>query len=304
MSLHIRHITIPIATFFLVCMNASCTGPDQSVPKYEPAYAEDSSSDKILTLCVTSLASYEKYFEFCQYLNKRLPESIRIQVVATHGLADFIQKISKKKFAIALISGEVAVQNLKNAYSVVAKYENDDDYRGVIITRKDVSIKRVSDLKGKTIACPGPDVLAGTKLPLYYLATHGLDLNKDLLITHVASFESVYMNVYLRKSYAGTSLLSRWKNFAKTKPEIAEALTSQFVTETLPNIAMVIRNDIPKETQTKLLDLIFDMNKNPEGQKIFAEIGMTGFQKANADTYKSVAVFLDKYRKIAPVSTR
>jgi phosphonate transport system substrate-binding protein len=256
MSLRIPQITIAIAAVFFICMSISCTGPDKSPHHYEPVYAKDSSSDKILTLGVTSLAAYEKYTVFCQYLNKRLPGNIRIQIVASNSLANFIEKMSKKKFATVLVNGETALENLKNGYSIVAKYENDNDYRGMIITRKDALVQQVTDLKGKTITCPGPEALAGTKMPLYYLATHGLNLNNDLSITQVTSFESVYMNVYLRKSFAGTASLSTWENLIKTKSAIAATLTHQFITEPLPNLALVIRNDIPAEIQTKFLDLI------------------------------------------------
>ncbi|MEO8173220.1 MAG: phosphate/phosphite/phosphonate ABC transporter substrate-binding protein [Sediminibacterium sp.] len=302
MSLRIRQMTITTAAVFLVCMIVSCTGPDTSVPKYEPLYAEDSSSSQILTLGVTSLAAYEKHTPFCQYLNKRLPGNIRIQMVATNGLADFIAKTSKQKFSIVLVNGETAVESLKSGYSIVAKYENDNDYKGVVITRNDVLIQQAGDLKGKTITCPGPEALAGTKMPLYYLATHGLDLNKDLLITYVSTFESVYMNVYLRKSYAGTVALSTWENLTKTKLKIASALTPQFITEPLPNLALLVRNDIPAEVQRKFLELIFNMNKDPDAQKILMEIGATSFVSANADSYKSVGVFLDKYQKITSLS--
>lgn len=300
----VYRMPLSIIALLLGYMCMSCNEPGKSIVHYEPVYAKDTIPGRILFFGCPSLAYYEKFTGICQYLNKRLSGNIQIQPVAANTLLEYAEAFSKKKFDIGMTNGELSVKDYHGVYTIVAKFANDDDYRGLVLTRKDVQVKTAQDLRGKTITCPGPDALAGTKMPLYYLATQGLDLNKDIRIVQLASFESVFMSVYLGKSDAGTTWLSAWNSFSRSNPRIASALTPRFVTASLPNVAMLMRSDIPPDIQTKILNLVLDMNKNPEGQKLLSAIGATGFKKANANSYKEILVFVEKYQKIAPASAK
>lgn len=284
------------------CVFLGCTGSGTSNKPYQPSYTKDTIIKESLILGFPSLAFYEKNIGFGQYLNRYLSGDIHVEMMATNTLDDYISKVLNGTFAIALVNAELAVKAAKQGYHIVGKFADDNQYRGVILARKESAVKQVQDLKGKIIACPGPEALAGTKQPLYYLATHGLNLQKDVSIVHVASFESVYMNVYLGKTFAGTAWISAWESFAKQEPTIAAKLVPLWITESLPSIALIIRNDVPVDVEEKLLELIFNMHLTKEGQKILLAMGTLSFKQANADSYKKITDFLDLYQKIAPIT--
>ena len=87
------------------------------------------------------------------------------------------------------------VRSLKFGYSVFGKMGNDELFRGIILVRKDGGIRKLSDLKGKTVCYPAPTALAATMMPQYYLQTHGLNVNHDIENLYVGSQESSIMNV-------------------------------------------------------------------------------------------------------------
>jgi len=64
---------------------------------------------------------------------------------------------------------------------------DDENFRGIILVRKDSAIENVADLKGKAVSYPAPTALAAAMMPQYYLQTHGLDVMNDLDNRYVGS---------------------------------------------------------------------------------------------------------------------
>ncbi len=73
---------------------------------------------------------------------------------------------------------------------------DDENFRGIIIVRKDSHFNQVRDLKGKAVSFPASTALAATMMPQYYMQTHGLDVTKDIDIRYVGSQESSIMSVF------------------------------------------------------------------------------------------------------------
>lgn len=82
---------------------------------------------------------------------------------------------------------------------------DDDNFRGIILVRKDSGIKSVKDLVGKNISYPAPTALAATMMPQWYLHIHGINIHTDITNSYVGSQESSIMNVFLGKSAAGAT---------------------------------------------------------------------------------------------------
>lgn len=134
-------------------------------------------------------------------------------------------------------------------------------------------------------------------MPLYFLAQNGLNVRSDLRIMNVASFETVFMNVYLGKCSAGTAWLESWDSFAKLRPDIGSKLEVRWQTDPLPNVAILVRDDVDPEVKKALIQLFIDLPKSNEGKKLLQKIGYDGFEKADSTNYTSIKDFLRVYEK-------
>ena len=153
----------------------------------------------------------------------------------------------------------------------------------------------MADLKGKTISFPAPTALAATMMPLYYLHTHGLDVNHDIHRLFVGSQESVMMNVYLGQTAAGATWPPPWRAFAERNPQIAAELVVKWETPPLINNALVVRDDIPQPILEQVSALLFALHTHEEGRKLLAALPLERFESATDETYQPVYAFMEKY---------
>lgn len=291
-SLFLNVLAFTTATLLLSCNNSP------TPQAYQPVYSTSTESSKTLLLGLPGVSFYDSFEDLCNYLSQKLPGDVRIQPVGTVTFDEYTERAKKGEFAITLTNGAFALELDSLNYSIVAKVKDDSKYRGVILTRKDSAFKTVDDLRNKIICCPGLNTLAGTKMPLYFLARSGLDVKNDLRIMNVASFETVFMNVYLGKCSAGTAWLEAWETFAKKRPDIASKLEIRWQTDPLVNVAMIIRDDLDPVLKQMLVELFIDLPKSEEGRKLLQQIGYSGFQKADSSNYRSINDFLRAYEKI------
>lgn len=296
MQLRIANISLHLVAFITAILFFSCKNSSKP-PAYQPVYSTNVDSDKTLLLGLPAFSFYDSFENLCKYLTRKLPGGVRVQPVAAVSFDEYAARTKKGEFAITFSNGAFALQLDSLNYSIVAKVIDDSKYRGVILTRKDSVFKTVGDLSNKIICCPGLSTLAGAKMPLYFLARNGLNVKTDLKIMNVTSFETVFMNVYLGKCSAGTAWLESWDSFAKLRPDIGSKLEVRWQTDPLPNVAMLLRDDVDPLVKNALIQLFIDLPKSEEGKKLLQQIGYAGFEKADATNYRSVKDFLNMYEK-------
>jgi len=284
-----------------VCLLLAACSP-KGKNAYAPEYGSESTVKKtVLNFGVLPYYNpqrlYEDYSPLVNYLSRQMP-GYHIDFVASRLYEDFEKRLYNRFFAFAIANPYQALEAMKHGYRVFGMAGNEDDFRGVILVRKDSGIKEVTDLKGKAISFPAPTAVGATMMPLYFLQTHGLDVNRDIERLFVGSQESCIMNVYLGKSAAGTTIALRWNSFSKKHPEIAAELEVKWETPPMINYALLVRDDIPKEVVDKMASLLFGLQTHEEGRKVLSATDITRFEAATAETCKPVADFLEKYRAV------
>ena len=175
---------------------------------------------------------------------------------------------------------------------------DDDKYRSVIFVRKDSAINKFSDLTGKTLTTSGPNALAGTMMPLFFLYKNGVNVKKDIKRLYAPSFESTIMNVYLGRCSAGASKRAIAMDMLKQRPEIDSKLIIKWETPPLINNALFIRNDMDTLIAGELTKLIFTLQDNEEGRKALIPLDVSKFEKATSETYKPLKEFLAEYNAV------
>ncbi len=289
---------------FIILFYSGCE--DKSTQTYNIAYSDTPPiSSKTYIFGVHPLHNPEKLFEVYQplvhYINKQL-QNAKIKLEASRNYAAYDKKLFSGYFDLALPNPYQTVVAADKGYTIFGKMADDENFRGIFIVRKDSSIKSIEQLKGHTISYPAPTALAATMMPQYFLHQNGIDINKDITNSYVGSQESSIMNVYLKKSIAGSTWPPPWIAFKKEHPKIASELEVKWETVSLLNNGLVARNDFPKKLLKQIEDIIFNLHMHEEGKKILARMELSHYEKADYTTYDIVRNFIDKFeQEIRPI---
>lgn len=288
-----------LGLLIIALMVLSCDKQDE--PVYQPTFskASDSTSAEYV-VGIHPLHNPQKLFEvygpIVDHLNARIP-GVHFHLEASRNYEEFDKKLYSGYFDFAMPNPYQTVRSIKTGYTVFGKMGDDDDFRGIILVRKDAGIKSVTDLKGKKVSYPAITALAATMMPQYYLHTHGLDVNRDIENLYVGSQESSIMNVFLGQVSAGATWPVPWKAFVKEHPDQASQLEIKWQTEPLLNNGWVVRKDISPDMAKKVADALFELNTSEEGRKMLERLPISRFEKANNATYKPVEDYLERFSK-------
>jgi phosphonate transport system substrate-binding protein len=238
----------------------------------------------------------EVYGPIIEYINIRIPE-VQFKLEASRNYEEFDKKLDEGHFDFAMPNPYQTVRSLNHGYRVFGKMGDDQDFRGIILVRKDSNIHEVTDLKGKVVAYPAATALAATMMPQFYLHTHGIDVNKDIENRYVGSQESSILSVLRGHVAAGATWPVPWKTFSAEHPEMASQLEVKWQTESLQNNGWVVRKDIPQPIVEKFQTLLFGLNDSEQGRRMLERLPVSRFEVASDNTYQPVRDFLTTFSK-------
>ena len=284
--------------FFILIISGCYENQDK---QYDIEYSKKSVFEKkVYIFGVHPLHNPKKLFEVYQpmidYINKQLPD-IEIKLEASRNYAAYDKKLFSGYFDLSLPNPYQTVIAAQNGYEIFGKMGDDQNFRGIIIIRKDSNIKDVKDIKGKTVSYPAPTALAATMMPQEFLNANGIDINKDIENIYVGSQESSIMNVYLKKSIAGSTWPPPWIAFAKENPNIAKMLEVKWETKPLLNNGLVAKKEFPKDLLLKISNIIFNLHTHKKGKEILKAMELSRYEKADFNTYDKVRFFLKDFEK-------
>lgn len=239
---------------------------------------------------------FEVYGPIVDFINANMPEA-DFTLEASRNYEEFDKKLYSGHFDFAMPNPYQTINSLKHGYRVFGKMADDDDFRGIILVRRDSGINTVADLKGKAVSYPAPTALAATMMTQYYLHTHGVDVNRDIENRYVGSQESSIINVLRGHVAAGATWPVPWKTFSKENPQLASQLEVKWKTEPLQNNGWVVRKDLPTAVVDKFAVLLFSLDQHQQGREMLARIPVTRFESANDDSYGPVQAFIATFIK-------
>ncbi len=278
---------------------AACNSGEE--PEYTPSFsAVAGSTEAVYVFGVHPLHNpqrlYEVFGPLTSYLSAHI-DGARFRLEASRNYAAFDTKLYAGQFQFALPNPYQTVNAVQKGYRVFGKMGDDDNFRGIILVRKDGGIRDVTDLRGKAVSYPAPSALAATMLPQYYLKTHGLDVMHEVDNRYVGSQESSIMNVYLGDVAAGATWLPPWRALSRQRPELAEALEIKWQTESLPNNGLVVAADVPAAVVAQVSELLFSLHRHEEGRKILERMELSRFEPADDATYQPVREFISRFSR-------
>ena len=160
------------------------------------------------------------------------------------------------------------------------------DYYSVIFTRADSGVKRLEDLKGKTIVFEDPGSTSGYLLPKLFLQRRGLKLTEqgrfgpDTVATEVGYFfaqsPEKIIDAVLSKQAAAGAFSNDDLSALDGKKKADIALLAQ--TEWLPRHLLSVRSDLAPGLVSRLEAILLAMHEDSEGRKILQKAdGTTKF---------------------------
>lgn len=288
----------------LLALLAGCGRQDAQ--EYQPSFS-DSAHDQSKTYVVgihplhNPKRLFEVYGPIVDYIDSRMPEA-KFKLEASRNYEEFDRKLDSGHFDFAMPNPYQTVRSLKYGYRVFGKMADDDDFRGLILVRKDGGINNLTDLKGKAVSYPAPTAVAATMMPQYFLQTHGLDVNRDIENRYVGSQESSIMNVYRGHVAAGATWPVPWNAFVKEHPEMAAELEVKWQTESLQNNGWVARKTLPQPLVDGFSKLLLELHNSAEGREMLARVPLSKFEAADDSTYAPVRNYLQNFsRTVRPL---
>jgi phosphonate transport system substrate-binding protein len=241
---------------------------------------------------------HEMFGPIIRHLSTQIP-GVVFRLEASRNYEAFDEKLYAGHFHFALPNPYQTIKAMDHGYTVFAKMDNDEDFHGIIFARRESSIKKPSDLKGKTMCFPAPTALAATMLPQYFLQNNGIDIKTDIDARYVGSQESSIMNVLVGDADAGASWPPPWRALVKERPEISRELKILWETPSLPSNSVMARRDVPDNVKDMVAHVLCDLNETEDGRAWLSKIELSGFKRADNAAYEPVRQFSQHFKTFA-----
>lgn len=203
-----------------------------------------------------------------------------LQFQTSRNISTFQTDIVAGAFDFAFINPYHYVQSHTSAgYQAFAREKN-GALVGIVVTRKDASIRDMSQLNGRPVAFPAPNALAATWLPINRMREIGIDVQPN----YVNSMDSVYLSVARGLFPAGGGEM---RTFNALPSETRDQLRILWRAESLPPFAFVAHPRVPKEVIEKVQAAMVGMNAHPKTMALLRAVNLAGVERAGDEDYNA-----------------
>jgi phosphonate transport system substrate-binding protein len=244
------------------------------------------------------------YQPLIDHLHRELP-GLRFQLEASRDYAAYERKLQADGPELLLPNPWQTLKALKAGYSVIAMAGDPDDFRGLILVRRDGGVQRPGDLVGRQVSCPSPTALAACIMPQYYLQQQGVLVGRDFSSLYVGSQESSILSVYHRRAAAAATWPPPWRAFQLEHPIEAAELKVMWQTAPLLNNSVMVRGDVPTEVRSGLRRVLMGLNDSASGRGVLSAMQTARFFDADDQRYEQVRDYVARFeRDVRSVESR
>lgn len=236
---------------------------------------------------------YAAYEPIMRYLEHKVPGA-KFQVETSKDYGAYEDKITERRFHFGLPNPYQTVLSLKNGYRVIAKMTPDDDFRGLMVVRKDRKPGQPKDLTGKPLCFPSASAVAATMLPMLYLHDHGLDV-KAAQVKYVGSPASAIMSVYTGDAAACGVSIRHWRTWSRENADKLGELETLWLTPNLPHNGVIARDDVPPALARQVAEALIGMDKDTSLDQRQFKADQAHFEAGQDSQYKIMEQFLKRY---------
>lgn len=293
------HFSTRVLLAFVLLSLAACA--DAETPLYKPQYTANPPAGATQYIfaphpLMAPQKLAEVYGALVDQLNQRLArDRITLKLEASSSYAAFNEKLRTRKVHFALPNPYQTVLAQNYGYKIFGKADRDEDFRGIILLRRDFPLATIQGLKGATVAFPAPTALAATMMPELFLKENGLDPRRDITQLFTGAHDSALISACLGSAAAACTWPRAWDMFQKEHPEEARLLAVRWRTTTLPDNGLVALDSVPEHVRSKVAQAFFQLHESPEGKRVALLSGTPRYIPADNATYAPVHAFIARY---------
>uniref|UniRef100_A0A7C3Z2G2 Phosphate/phosphite/phosphonate ABC transporter substrate-binding protein n=1 Tax=Desulfobacca acetoxidans TaxID=60893 RepID=A0A7C3Z2G2_9BACT len=234
--------------------------------------------------CTDILETFKKFHPLVQFLTQET--GVNLQLVVPENLTRFEVSIHNGEIDLALQDPHTFLK-LENSFDQESllralNAEGGTTQTGAVIVRKDSGIKKLSELKGKTVMF-GPKISANKWLAARLLfKENGIDIDQDLkTYLNGGCCEDIAFNVYLKAVDAGVVCDHFGNEHGNKQKEMgieADQLVVIGMTQKVPMKIMGARKGVDKEIIARIKQALLKLDRTtPEHEAILLPTELGGF---------------------------
>lgn len=232
-----------------------------------------------------------KFTPLAKYLEKRLGMKVEFRPVADYPAA--VEALVNKQIDLAWLGGLTFVQaDIRSGGKVVPILQREEDtkFRSVFISQTNSGIKKLSDLKGKTLTFGSSSSTSGHLMPRSYMLEAGLNPEKDLSrVAYSGAHDASIAAVVSGRVDAAAVDMTVWQKFVESKRVDITKVNAFYGTPTFFNYNWTIHQDMAPELRKKIEKAFLDLSDaTPEGKEVLSLARATRFIPTKAENYKGM----------------
>jgi phosphonate transport system substrate-binding protein len=212
-----------------------------------------------------------KFKPLAEYLSKET--GMKVEFTPVTDYAAVVEALATKKIDMAWLGGFTYVQTkirTNGTANPIIQRAEDEKFTSVFIIPIDSPLKKLSEIKGKTIAFGSPSSTSGHLMPRSYLMQSGINSDKDFKnIAFSGAHDATVAIVASGKADVGALNASVWAKLNETKNP--NALKAKVLSTTPPyfDYNWTVRGDLETATVKKITDAFLKLdNNNPSHKEI------------------------------------
>ncbi len=220
------------------------------------------------------------------YLEKAV--GMRVEFIPVTDYAAAVEALVNRKVELAWFGGFTFVQARNRSNDAViplVQRVEDEKFRSVFVTA-DPSIKRLEDLKGKSLSFGSPSSTSGHLMPRSYLLQAGIDPDQDLRVSFSGAHDATALAVAGGKVAAGALNISVWEKLLADHRIDTSRVHVFFTTPPYHDYNWTVHRDLDPVVRKKLRDAFLALSPDtPQGSEILAMQRATRFVPTRPENY-------------------
>lgn len=268
---------------------------------------ESGQNVSVLRFAVATMWSVESTFTMYRQLSERIAKDVGLQesLIIRSTYKALRQAIENNEIYIAFVCTGPYVSLLSRGHIkllVTPEFVNGELYHSVIIVPSDSPINSVMDLKGKTLGCSDPESFTGYIIPFVMLKEQGI--NPDKFFKNIVFTGSHDRSIYavdrgIVDAAAVHSIV--WESAKRDDPSLKIRLKEIWQSDMYGPPPVIVSSNLKNTFTDSLKNAFLNLNKDPEGKKILAAIGIERFVPAKENEYISAVRLYKRYEKMRTI---
>jgi len=232
------------------------------------------------------------------YLGRRIGVPVRFTILSRYG--NILETFEAERLDGAFFgsfTGVLAIERLGVVpLARPVNLDGSSTYQGRVFVRKDSGLRSAADLRGKRMAFVDRATTAGYVFPLAWLREHGIPGPDGFFSEYyfTGSHDAAVLAVLEGKADVGAAKHSVLDRLRREDPRVDRDLVTLASSPPVPSNGLCVRRDLEPDLVEALRRALLDLERDPAGAAVLAQIGALRFVGTSVEDYQAV---LDLARK-------